>query len=151
MKVITDNKKAVFDYEILETYHAGMVLFGFEAKAVMAGRASLKGAFVIIRGNEAFLINASIAPYQPKNTPNTYEHDRTRKLLLKKQEIAALTGKTAQKGLTLIPLALYTERRKIKLQFALSRHKKSFEKRDLIKKKEFKRHKDKVMKGDAGL
>ena len=139
MPTLTDNKKAIFDYEILETYDAGIELYGFEAKAALKGLASLKGSFVIIRGGEAFWVNAVISPYQPKNTPNWYQQDRTRKLLLRKEEINELTGKTSQKGLTLVPISIYTSRRKIKLKFGLARSKKKFEKRELIRKREVER------------
>lgn len=149
MALITENKKALFDYEILQRYHAGIVLFGFEAKAVFSKQATLAGSFVIIRGGEAFWINATIAPYQPKNTPSGYDKTRPRKLLLNKREIAELAGKTAQKGLTLIPISLYNEGRKIKLEFGLARSKKKFEKREDIKEREFKREKAKFMKHES--
>jgi len=149
MALLAENKKALFDYEILDRYRAGIVLFGFEAKAVFAKKASLPGSFVIIRGGEAFWINAPIAPYQPKNTPGGYDRTRPRKLLLAKREIAELAGKTAQKGLTLIPISLYNEGRKIKLEFGLARSKKKFEKREDIKEREFKREKAKIMKHES--
>ena len=146
MANLAENKKALFDYEILETYQAGLALFGFEVKAVMAGRANLRGSFVIIRGNEAFLMNADIAPYQAKNTPSWYEQSRTRKLLLKKNELAELAGKVSQRGLTLIPISLYTVRHKIKLSFALAKSRKKFEKREHIKERDFKKQKERILK-----
>ena len=146
MPTLAENKKALFDYEILEKYEAGVALYGFEAKSVMRGSAQLKGAFVLIRGGEAHIINAVIPPYQAKNTPAWYEPDRPRKLLLHKKEIFALSGATSQKSLTLIPISLYTVKRKIKLGFALARSKKKFEKRELIKKRDFQREKEKIMK-----
>lgn len=149
MSTLAENKRTLFDYEILQRYHAGIVLFGFEAKAVLYKKANLAGSFVIIRGGEAFWINATIAPYQPKNTPAGYDKTRPRKLLLNKREIAELAGKTAQKGLTLIPISLYNEGRKIKLEFGLARSKKKFEKREDIKEREFKREKAKFMKHEA--
>ena len=146
MPTLAENKKALFDYEILEKYEAGVALYGFEAKSVMRGSAQLKGAFVLIRGGEAHIINAVIPPYQAKNTPAWYEPDRPRKLLLHKKEIFALSGATSQKSLTLIPFSLYTAKRKIKLGFALARSRKKFEKRELIKKRDFQREKEKIMK-----
>lgn len=145
MGMLAENKKALFDYDIVQRYRAGIVLFGFEAKAIFSKKAALAGSFVIIRGGEAFWINAAIAPYQPKNTPAGYDKTRPRKLLLNKREIAELAGKTAQKGLTLIPISLYNEGRKIKLEFGLARSKKKFEKREDIKKREFKREKARFM------
>ena len=146
MPTLAENRKALFDYEILEKYEAGIALYGFEAKSVMRGSAQLKGAFVLIRGGEAHIINAVIPPYQAKNTPAWYEPDRPRKLLLHKKEIFALSGATSQKGLTLIPISLYTVKRKIKLGFALARSKKKFEKRELIKKREFQKDRARILK-----
>ena len=146
MSTLVENKRTLFDYEILERYQAGIALLGFEVKAIRQKKVALQGSFVIIRGNEAFWINAPIAPYQVKNTPPGYEETRPRKLLLKAREIAELTGKTAQKGLTLIPISLYTDRRQIKLEFGLARSNKKFEKREGIKKKEFTREKQRFMK-----
>lgn len=151
MGILAENRKALFDYEIIERYRAGIALFGFEVKAIRQKKVTLLGSFVIIRGNEAFWINAAIAPYQAKNTPSGYEETRPRKLLLHKREIAELMGKTAQKGLTLIPISLYTDRRQIKLEFGLARSKKKFEKREAIKKREFKRIRAHALRGDAGL
>jgi SsrA-binding protein len=90
MKVLAENKKAIFDYEIIETLNAGIQLLGFEVKSVRKGSASLIGAFVVIRGGEAFLLNANIPPYQPNNSPKDYEPTRSRKLLLQKREISEL-------------------------------------------------------------
>lgn len=146
MPTFAYNRKATFDYEILETYEAGMVLFGHEVKAIKTGHLSLAGAYVVIRNNEAFLINAYIPPYQPKNTPPDYDPSRPRKLLLRKAEIASLIGKTKQKGLTLVPLKVYTKRDKLKLEFALSRGKKKFDKRTKIIERETKRKIDRAMR-----
>ena len=132
---ITENRKAYFDYEILESFEAGIELFGFEVKAVKTGRMNLNGAHVIIRGNESWLINADIPPYQPLNTPTDYDPKRTRRLLLKHEEIASLIGKTHEKGLTLIPLKVYIKRQKIKIEIGLARSKKKADKREDLKKK----------------
>ena len=93
MSVLTNNKRAFFDYEILETYEAGISLLGFEVKAVKNGRIALVGSYVVMRGNEAWLLNADIPPYQAKNTPAGYDPTRSRRLLLKKPEIKELIGK----------------------------------------------------------
>lgn len=137
---LAKNKKAYFNYEILETFQAGLALQGFEVKAIKSGKINLSGSFVIIRGSQAYLLNADIPPYQPKNTPESYDSKRTRTLLLKKKEIARLTGLTQQKGLTLIPLRVYTNRNLVKLEFGLCRGKKQYEKRETIKKREVQKH-----------
>lgn len=139
MTELAKNKKAYFDYEIMETFEAGIVLKGFEVKAVKSGKINLAGAFVIVRGHQAYLLNADVPPYQPKNTPEGYDPKRTRDLLLQKREIAKLIGATKQKGLTLIPLRVYTKRNLIKLAFGLCRGKRQYEKREAIKKRDVQR------------
>lgn len=139
MPTLTVNSRARYDYEILETYEAGLVLAGYEVKAVKAGHLSLKGAYVTIKNNEAFLINAFISPFQPKNTPADYEPNRLRKLLLHKQEIKTLIGRIKQKGLTLTPLRVYTKRGMVKLEFAVGKGKRKIDKREKIKKREVQR------------
>ncbi len=104
MTDLVSNKKAYFDYEILDTFEAGVVLAGYEVKALRANKASLNGAYVIIRGGEAYLVNASISPYQVPNTPKKYEPDRARKLLLSKKQLALLLEKSEQQGLTIVAL-----------------------------------------------
>ena len=136
MPTLAKNPRAKFDYKILETYEAGLVLSGHEVKAVKNGRMSLKGSYVGVKNEEAFLINALISPYQPKNTPDEYDPTRTRKLLLNKREIKSLIGKTGQKGLTLIPIRAYTKRNRIKLEFGLGLGKRKIDKREKIKKRE---------------
>ncbi|RLC40287.1 MAG: SsrA-binding protein [Candidatus Nealsonbacteria bacterium] len=146
MKTIIENKKALFNYQILEKFKAGVVLTGQEVKSVKNGRISLKGAFVVVKGEEVFLIGASIPPYQPKNAPKDYNPQRSRKLLLKKSEIKHLIGKAKQKGLTMIPLKVYTERGKIKIEFAVVRGKKKVDKREEIKKREIEREIKRALK-----
>ncbi|MDP3771944.1 MAG: SsrA-binding protein SmpB [bacterium] len=136
MTDLSVNRRAAFDYEILDTYEAGMELFGFEVKAILGGRMTLAGAFVIIKNAEAWLLNASITPLQPKNTPLSYQPDRSRRLLLHKAQIRELIGKTSQKGLTIIPLKVYTSHNRIKVLIGLARHKKTGDKRETIKKRE---------------
>lgn len=131
-----ENRKARFDYEILEKYEAGIELLGTEVKSVRSGQMSLEGAFVIVRGGEAFLINANIPPYQPKNAPKDYDPLKNRKILLTKKEITELAGSEKNKSLTIVPLSLYNKGRKIKIQIALVKGKKKFDKRETIKKRD---------------
>jgi SsrA-binding protein len=131
-----ENRKAFFNYEILEKYEGGIELLGSEVKSVRAGRMSLEGSFVIVRGGEVFLINANIPPYQAKNTPPDIDELRNRKILLTKKEIAELVDTEKNKSLTIIPLSLYNKGRKIKISLALAKGKKKFDKRETIKKRE---------------
>ncbi|PIU47090.1 SsrA-binding protein [bacterium (Candidatus Gribaldobacteria) CG07_land_8_20_14_0_80_33_18] len=133
------NKKAYFNYEILETFQAGIVLIGQEVKSIKNGRISLAGSYIILKEEEFFLIGANVPPYQPKNAPRDYDPKRFRKLLLKKSEIKYLIGKSRQMGLTLIPLKVYTKQQKIKLEFGLAKGKKKADKREKIKKREIER------------
>lgn len=146
MKILAENRKARFDYEILEKFEAGMVLIGQEVKSIKLGRMSLKGSYVILREEEPYLIGANIPPYQPKNAPPDYEAERSRKLLLTKSEIKHLIGKTKQKGLTLVPLRVYTKRGKIKLEFGIGKGRKKADKRELIKKREAERELERELK-----
>ena len=146
MPDIISNRRAYFDYEILETYEAGMELFGFEVKSVKTGHGNLSGCFAVIRNNEAYLLSATIPAYQPKNAPKDYDPTRTRRLLLHKSEIKELLGKTAQKGLTLVPLKLYNKNGKVKILLGLARHKKSGDKRETIKKRDTEREINRAMK-----
>lgn len=136
MAVLVENKKAYFNYQILEKLEAGISLIGQEVKSIKSGRISLAGSYVVLHEEEVFLIGANIPPYQPKNAPSDYNPERPRKLLLKKSEIKYLIGKSKQKGLTLVPLRMYTKKGKIKLEFGLAKGKKKFDKRELIKKRE---------------
>jgi len=132
----SENRKARFNYEILEKYEAGIELLGSEVKAVRGGAMSLEGAFVIVRGGEVYLINANIPPYQPKNTPTSYDPLRNRKLLLTKKEIAELASNDKNKSLTIVPISVYNKNRKIKVEIALVKGKKQVDKRETIKKRE---------------
>ncbi|MCD5396373.1 MAG: SsrA-binding protein SmpB [Candidatus Pacebacteria bacterium] len=139
MKILAENKKVGFDYQILERFEGGLVLTGQEVKSIRTGKVSLKGAFVVFKGEEPYLINATIPPYQPKNAPKDYDPERTRKVLLKKKEIKYLLGKSKEKGLTLIPLMLYDRSGKIKVEIVLAKGKKKEDKREEIKKREVER------------
>jgi len=136
MKVLADNKKARFDYEILEEFEAGIVLNGQEVKSIRKGNISLKGSYVVIRGGEPYLIGANIPPYQPKNASPDYDPERSRKLLLNKKEIDHLVGKAEERGLTLIPLKVYAKYARIKLEFGIGKGKKKSDKRETIKKRD---------------
>ena len=136
MAVLAENKKAFFDHEIIEKFEAGIVLTGQEVKSIKSGRVNLSGSYVVLRGGEIFWIGANIPPYQPKNAPSDYNPERIRKLLLKKMEIKSLVGKGKEKGLTLLPLKVYTKGVKIKLEFGIAKGRKKSDKRELIKKRE---------------
>lgn len=146
MKTYIQNRRATFDFEVLKTYEAGLVLHGYEAKAIRTGKGSLKGAHVLVRGNEALLVGASINPYQPANTPKGYDPERPRTLLLSKKEITELDQKTNSERLTAIPLRLYNMNRKIKLEIAVARGKKKTDKRETIKDRETKRDIERTLK-----
>ncbi len=136
MKVFSENKKAYFNYEILEKFEAGINLIGQEVKSIRLGRISLAGSYVVLKGEEVFLVGANIPPYQPKNAPSDYDPERGRKLLLRKKEINYLIGKTRVKGLTLVPLKVYTVKAKIKIEFGVAKGKKQADKREVIKKRD---------------
>lgn len=146
MKILAQNKKVLFNYQILEKFEAGISLIGQEVKSIKSGRINLAGSYVVIKNNEVFLIGANVPPYQPKNAPQDYDPERSRKLLLKKSEIKHLIGKSREKGLTLIPLKIYTKQRKIKLEFGIGKGRKKADKRELIKKRETEREIRKTMK-----
>ncbi|PIR42117.1 MAG: SsrA-binding protein [Candidatus Yanofskybacteria bacterium CG10_big_fil_rev_8_21_14_0_10_37_15] len=143
MKDYATNSKANFDYEILETLEAGIVLEGQEVKSIKTGKASIKGAYIKIFNNEAYLIGAIFSPYQPANTPDNYDPQRTRKLLLSKKQILTLNETSQTHGLTLIPLKLYGKKNIIKILIGIARGKKKYDKRQAIKKKDLARAKEK--------
>ena len=136
MSIYSENKKAYYNYEILETFEAGIELKGFEVKAIKSGKTSLVGAFALIRGGEAWITNMGIPPYQPKNTPTDYEPARTRRLLLNKKEIKYIAGKMESDRLTLVPIKLYNKGGRIKMLLGLARGKRKYEKRAKIQKRE---------------
>jgi len=136
---ISTNKQAYFNYQILEIYEAGVELKGFEVKAIKTGHINLSGSYAIVKNNQLWLLNADIPPYQPKNTPPNYDFKRTRRLLLKAAEIKNLIGRVKEKGLTLVPLKVYTKNRRIKIEIGLAKSKKEYDKREIIKKREVQR------------
>ncbi|HBW73742.1 MAG TPA: SsrA-binding protein [Candidatus Magasanikbacteria bacterium] len=133
-----NNSRARFDYEILDTWEAGLRLTGAEVKAVRAGSMSLKGAYITIHNDEAFLLNAHIGLYA-KAIQKGYDPTQSRKLLLHKKEIKRLIGLTQQKGLTLVPLKVYSSHNKLKLEFGLGRGRSRIDKRAVIKKRDIDR------------
>ena len=139
MSTFIDNRKAHFNYTIEETFEAGIELQGHEVKSIKKGQGNINSAFCIIRGGEAFIIGLHIPPYQPNNTDPTYDPDRTRKLLLSKKEIKKLADKDEVKGLTLVPLSMYSKGRHIKVSIAVAKGKKVFDKRETIKNRDLDR------------
>lgn len=148
MSNLVTHKKARFNYEILESFEAGIELLGFEVKALREHKGSLDGAYVTLRGSEAFLINFDLPAYQEKNTPESYDSNRNRKLLLTKAEIAKLSAQESKKGLTIIPVSVYNKGRKVKVSIALVRGKKEFDKRETIKKRDTERHIQRTLKNE---
>jgi SsrA-binding protein len=146
MRVLAENKKAYFDYEILEKFEAGIALIGQEVKSLKTQGVNLAGSYVVVQGEEVFWIGAKIPPYQPANVPSNYKMERSRKLLLRKSEIKYLIGKAKQKGLTLVPLRLYTKDSKIKLEFGIGKRKRKVDKREIIKKREIEREIQRTLK-----
>ena len=140
------NSKATFDYEILEKYEAGLLLSGYEVKAIRNGMGKLMGGHIIVRGGEAFLVGININPYQPKNTPKSYDPERPRKLLLSKKELIELETATEKNRLTAIPLSLYNKGSKVKLELAIARGKKKTDKRQHIQERETKRSIERTLK-----
>ncbi|MHB9019757.1 MAG: SsrA-binding protein SmpB [Minisyncoccota bacterium] len=146
---ILENKKARFDYQILETFEAGISLTGQEVKSIMSGKANMAGAFVVVRPGDASLVNFKILPYQPLNVNKKFsveggsisagQEDRSRKLLLHKEQIDYLIGKAKEGGLAIIPLTIYRKNSKIKLAIGLAKHKSKSDKRETIKKRETQR------------
>ncbi len=144
--VMIQNPDAFRNYEILEKFTAGLQLKGFEAKAIFSGKGSLKGAYISPWQNELYLKNFYLPPYQEKNTPKNYESRRPRKLLLKRNEIDYLINKLKERGKTLIPLKIFNQNRLIKVEIALVKGLKKYEKRDKIKKREWQRQKERFLK-----
>lgn len=136
MSLPIENKKARFNYEILEKFEAGLELSGHEVKSLRKGYGSLDGAHITVRGGEAYVIGMRIPPFQPNNVPAGYEEERIKKLILTKPEIATLGTAEAKKGLTIVPISVYNSRRKLKITIAVVRGKREFDKRETIKKRE---------------
>lgn len=148
MAVYANNKKAHFDYDILETTEAGLILTGQEVKSIRSGQAKLTGGFITFHDNAAMLTNVHIPKYKQAGALPDYQPDQSRKLLLKKKEIDYLRGKTQERGLTIVPLALYTKGPHIKVEIGLAKGKKRHDKRRVLKERELKREAERKIKGD---
>lgn len=143
------NKKATFNYEIIDRIEAGIELFGYEVKSIKAGKGNLEGSYIIVRGGEAFLVGALISPYQVTNTANNYDERRPRRLLLHKAEILKIAEAGTGTGRTTVPLSFYPKGKagKIKIEIGIARGKKKHDKRETIKKRETEREVRREMKG----
>ena len=146
MTTIATNKRAHFDYALTDHFEAGLVLTGSEVKSVKTGHASLKGSFVTVKGGELFLTNALIPRYKHAHRDTKHDDSRSRKLLLKGREVRSLIGKSRVEGLTLVPIRLYTKGQLVKLEFAVGKGKKAFDKRSDIGKKEAHRRIERTLK-----
>lgn len=136
MATLINNRRARFDFEILDELEAGLVLAGHEVKAIRAGKGKLEGSYVVVRGGEAYLVGSSIAPYQPVNTPKEYDSARPRKLLLSKKELGKLERATEQERQTAVPLSIYEKGRTLKLGLGIAKGKKKADKRENIKRRD---------------
>ena len=143
---LIDNSIVRRDYEILETFDAGIELFGFEVKSVKSGKGSLRGSFVKVVGGRIVLLNAFIPAHQEKNAPPSYDPYRTRNLLLTQKEIDQLIRDTKEKGLTIVPIDLYNKGRLVKLKIGLGKGLKKHDKREKIKERDTKRDIDRTLK-----
>ena len=143
---LIDNKRALLEYQILEEFEAGLELFGFEVKALRAKQGSLKGSRVVARGGEAYLVGATIPPYQMANTPKSYDPERTRRLLLNQREIAHISSAEGQQGLTAVPISVYNKGRRLKLGIAIARGRKKQDKRAVLREREDKRRIERTLK-----
>jgi SsrA-binding protein len=143
---IVQNKKAFHDYFIEERFEAGLALTGWEVKAIRAGRVQLKEAYVIVKGEEVFLIGCHVSPLESASTHVQPDPTRTRKLLLHAEEIRKLIGKVERAGYTLVPIDLHYSKGRVKLEIGLARGKKQHDKRETIKEREWEREQQRVMK-----
>lgn len=147
MKDLAYNKRAHFDFEILETFEAGLVLLGTEVKSVRAGHMSLKGAYVTMHNGNAELTNATIPPWQIANAPKSYDQTRSRRLLLAKEELKYLVGKIAHTGLTIVPIKVYNKGSVLKVEIGLAKGKKLHNKKEQQREKDIKREAEIFLRG----
>jgi len=145
-KVVSTNRRAWHEYFIEETYEAGLVLVGTEVKSVRQGRANLQDAYCRVLNGEMWVFNMHISPYEQGNRWNV-DARRTRKLLLHKREVDRLSGKVQAKGLTIVPLRLYFKRGRAKLEIALARGKKLYDKREAIAERDARREEERMLQG----
>jgi SsrA-binding protein len=139
MSQLLDNKRARFDYEILEEIEAGIELHGFEVKSLRGKHGSLAGSYVSLKSGEAYLLGAHIPPYQTTNTPESYDSRRSRRLLLTRKELRDMAEREREAGLTIVPIAVYTKGSKIKISLGIARGKKKRDKRESLKKRDAER------------
>lgn len=144
-KVVATNRKAYHDYHVEETHEAGIVLTGTEIKSVRVGSVNLKDAYAVVKNGETWLVNVHISPYEPASRQNV-DPDRTRKLLLHRYEINRLMGRAQEKGLTVVPLRMYLKNNRAKVEIALVRGKRQYDKREAIAKRETDREIQRALK-----
>lgn len=148
MKIITQNKKALFDYEILDRIEAGIVLNGNEVKSIRAGKVSLTGAFATVHNGELYLINCNISAYAQAYSVRDEDTTRRRKLLLKRKELNRLIGDISRKGITILPLKIYlNDRNYVKVELGIGKHRKSENKKQLLKERDIKRETSRELTG----
>lgn len=145
---LIEHKKARLDYEILEEFEAGIELLGHEVKSIRARHGKLEGSHVVVRGGEAYIVGMHIPPYQAANTPEDYDPDRSRRLLLIKKELATLAGYEGQKGLTIVPISVYNKGSKLKVKVAVGRGRKKYDKRAVLKKRDTEREMRRTLKNE---
>jgi SsrA-binding protein len=145
-KIVCDNRQVRYLYEILETYETGIELQGTEVKSIRMGKANLRDGYALIRNGEVWLLNMHVSPHETAGQYFNHDPRRTRKLLMHRQEIRKLIGQVEQKGLTLVPLKLYMKRGKVKVDLALVKGKKLFDKREDLKQRQDKRDMERAMK-----
>ena len=149
MKALATNRYVRHEYEVLDTFDAGMMLTGQEVKSIKNGAISLKGAHVIVRNSQAWLLNATVSPYPQAGPLPDYDPTRSRKLLLNSSEIERIAGGLSRDRLTVVPLEVYTHRGLVKIKIALARGKKEYEKRETIKKREVTREVQRTIREDS--
>jgi len=147
MKVITKNKKAFFDYNILDTIEAGIVLTGDEVKSLRAGKVSLAGAFATVHDGELFLINCNITHYSHAYEKKEDTSKRSRKLLLHRKEINRIIGDISKKGITIVPLKLYFKKGRVKVELGICKHKKAPDKKQALKERDIRRETERELRG----
>ena len=148
VKVVATNRRARHDYSIVDTYEAGLVLLGSEVKSLRAGRMELKDSYAVIDNGEAYLVGAHIAPYDFAREGG-HDPERRRKLLMHKSEISRLAGILAEKGLTLVPLQVYFKDGKAKIELGLAKGKRTYDKRETLKRREAEREMDRLIKSHS--
>ena len=146
MPTLATNRKAKFDYERLDSYEAGLVLTGQEVKSIRDGGAKIDAGHIVVRNDELWLIGANIAPYKRASKIEDYDPAQSRKLLMHKKETQQLIGKLSEKGLTAVPISLYTRGNRIKLELWLARGKKAFEKKQKIKDRDVNRETNRILR-----